>query len=113
MISKILQILSLQLKFQKFSRSIKHFFLTVGQNNFGNKIPYLRNKYLEVNWGLITMLLKLLEFTDSCVVFEAAVAPPIGVEPVVYLTEAHFSRLLIISKSVIVGCSVSNLCLEK
>ena len=72
-----------------------------------------QNKYLEVNWGLITMLLKLLEFTDSCVVFEAAVAPPIGVEPVVYLTEAHFSRLLIISKSVIVGCSVSNLCLEK
>ena len=69
--------------------------------------------YLEVNCGLITMLLKLLEFTDSCVVLDAAVAPPIGVEPVVYLTEAHFSRLLIISKSVMVGCSVSNLCLKK
>jgi hypothetical protein len=73
----------------------------------GNQVDHL----LEVNCGLITMLLKLLEFTDSCVVLEAAVAPPIGVEPVVYLTEAHFSRLLIISKSVIVGCSVSNLCL--
>ena len=58
-------------------------------------------------------LLKLLELTDSCVVFDAAVAPPIGVDPVVYLTVAHFSRLFIISKSVIVGCSVSNLCLNE
>ena len=33
MISKILQILGLQ------PRSLKHFFLTVGQNNFGKKIP--------------------------------------------------------------------------
>ena len=24
-----------------FSRSLKHFFLTVGQNNFGNKIPFV------------------------------------------------------------------------
>ena len=31
MISKILQI--------RFSRSIEHFFLTVGQDNFGRKIP--------------------------------------------------------------------------
>ena len=58
-------------------------------------------------------LLKLLELTDSCVVFDAAVAPPIGVDPVVYLTVAHFSRLFMISKSVIVGCSVSNLCLNE
>ena len=33
MISKILQILCLQPR-------IEHFFLTVGQNNFGNKIPF-------------------------------------------------------------------------
>ena len=26
--------------FKSFSRSLKHFFLTVGQNNFGNKIPF-------------------------------------------------------------------------
>ena len=25
--------------FKSFSRSLEHFFLTVGQNNFGNKIP--------------------------------------------------------------------------
>ena len=36
MISKILKILGLQ---QSFSRSLEQFFLTVGQNNFGNKIP--------------------------------------------------------------------------
>ena len=73
---------------------------------------HLQVDYLELNCGLITMLLKLLELTDSCVVFDAAVAPPIGVDPVVYFTVAHFSRLLIISKSVIDGCSVSNLCLN-
>ena len=27
--------------FKFFSRSLEHFFLTVGQNNFGNKIPFL------------------------------------------------------------------------
>ena len=27
--------------FKSFSRSLEHFFLTPGQNNFGNKIPYL------------------------------------------------------------------------
>ena len=26
--------------FKSFSRSLEHFFLTVGQNNFGNKIPH-------------------------------------------------------------------------
>ena len=29
--------------FKSFSRSIEHFFLTVGQNKFGNKIPFLWN----------------------------------------------------------------------
>ena len=29
------------LNFKSFSRSLEQFFLTVGQNNFGNKIPYL------------------------------------------------------------------------
>ena len=28
-------------KLKSFSRSLERFFLTVGQNNFGNKIPYL------------------------------------------------------------------------
>ena len=27
--------------FKSFSQSLEHFFLTVGQNNFGNKIPFL------------------------------------------------------------------------
>ena len=27
---------------KSFSRTLVHFFLTVGQNNFGNKIPFLR-----------------------------------------------------------------------
>ena len=29
------------LNFKSFSRSLEQFFLTVGQNNFGNKIPFL------------------------------------------------------------------------
>ena len=42
MISKILQILGIQPQISKvFSRSLEHFFLTVRQNNFGNKIPFL------------------------------------------------------------------------
>ena len=28
-------------EFSKFLKSLEHFFLTVGQNNFGNKIPFL------------------------------------------------------------------------
>ena len=28
---------------KKFSRSLKHFFLTVAQDNFGNKIPFLNS----------------------------------------------------------------------
>ena len=40
-ILKILQILGLQPQISKvFSRSLELFFLTVGQNNFGNKIPF-------------------------------------------------------------------------
>ena len=42
MISKILQILAFSLEFQKlFSITRIFFFLTVGQNNFGNKIPLI------------------------------------------------------------------------
>ena len=42
MISKILQIRGWRPRICKsFSRSLEQFFLTVGQNNFGNKIPFL------------------------------------------------------------------------
>ena len=42
MISKILQILGLKSRISKvFPQSLEQFFLTVGQNNFGNKIPFL------------------------------------------------------------------------
>ena len=33
--------MAFSLKFQKFSQSLDQFFLTVGQNNFGNKIPFI------------------------------------------------------------------------
>ena len=35
------------LNFKCFSRSLEQFFLTVGQNNFGNKIPFL-NSFTQV-----------------------------------------------------------------
>ena len=41
MISKLLQILTLPPRISNFSLSLEQFFLTVGQNNFGNKIPFL------------------------------------------------------------------------
>ena len=31
---------------KSFSRSLEQFFLTVGQNNFGNKIPFLTNLFM-------------------------------------------------------------------
>ena len=34
--------------FKSFSRSLEQFFLTVGQNNFGNKIPFLL--IFQTNW---------------------------------------------------------------
>ena len=45
--SKILQILGLQPRISKvfylksFSRSLEQLFLTVGQNNYGNKVPFI------------------------------------------------------------------------
>ena len=47
MISKILQI------FKSFSRSLEQFFLTVGQNNFGNKIPIF---YYDFYWSFLSFL---------------------------------------------------------
>ena len=43
--SKNLQIFGLQPRISKdFSQSLDQFFLTVGQNNFGNKIPFIPKK---------------------------------------------------------------------
>ena len=44
---------------EKFSRSLEQFFLTVGQNNFGNKIPY---KKLAID-ELITLKKKITQKT--------------------------------------------------
>ena len=42
MISKILKIPGLQPQISNvFPLSLEHFFLSVGQNNFGNKIPFI------------------------------------------------------------------------
>ena len=47
MISNILQIFNLQPQISKvFSQSLEQFFHTVGENNFGNKIPFLNFKNL-------------------------------------------------------------------
>ena len=43
--------------FKSFSPSLEHFFLTVGQNNFGNKIPLLKLKCRETDtWKLCERL---------------------------------------------------------
>ena len=36
--------------FKSFSRSLEQFFLTVGQNNFGNKIPFLTVGQTNFGW---------------------------------------------------------------
>ena len=45
--------------FKSFSQSLEHFFLTVGQKNFGNKIPFLSScfpilEFLETNKNFYT-----------------------------------------------------------
>ena len=40
---------ALALNFKSLSRSLEYFFLTVGQNNFGNKIPFLEKPGKEKN----------------------------------------------------------------
>ena len=45
--------------FKRFSRSLEQFFLTVVQNNFGNKIPFLCFKFL-LNPGLFLVFYSIL-----------------------------------------------------
>ena len=53
MISKLCKFSAFNLEFQKiFSRSLEQFFLNVGQNNFGNKIPLLLPVSLKVRYHL-------------------------------------------------------------
>ena len=68
MISKYLKILGLQPRISKvFSRSLEQFFLTVGQNNFGNKIPVfplkinLQNNFIHRQLLKRTCLLETFE----------------------------------------------------
>ena len=35
--------------FKSFSRSLEQFFVTIGQNNFGNKISFLKHKTIETH----------------------------------------------------------------
>ena len=62
MISKMLQILGLQPRISKVSRSLEQFFLTVGQNNFGNKIPFLNMRFHNVLLPMILFFRRLLRF---------------------------------------------------
>ena len=49
---------ALKLEFQKFFSITRTFFLTVGQNNFGNKIPFLKNEVNQI-YGFWTFFLSL------------------------------------------------------
>ena len=44
------------LNFKSFSGSLEQFFLPVGQNNFGNKIPFLQSYGIQTNLDLRQML---------------------------------------------------------
>ena len=48
--------------FKSFSRSLEQFFLTVGQNNFGNKIPLLHTWILNDSARFFFLLLVSLSF---------------------------------------------------
>ena len=65
-ISKFLQILGLQPWISKvFLDQVEQFFLTIGQNNFGNKIPFLRKTImsgLEHQLSFVTFTNKQINF---------------------------------------------------
>ena len=52
--------------FKSFSLSLEQFFLTVGQNNFGNKIPFL--KFLTSLWKtwVLGCCVKSLRYSRPC-----------------------------------------------
>ena len=58
MISNNLQILSLQPRISKVSQSPNQFFLKEGQNNFGNKIPFLFAIYCSTHNSIKSSLSK-------------------------------------------------------
>ena len=63
--------------FKSFSRSLKQFFLTVGENNFGNKIPILFQVLLPVPDYVYTMLpldqMKTMTFSITPVLFNVGI----------------------------------------
>ena len=46
--------------FKSFSRSLEHFFLIVGHNNFGNKIPFIT--FFQMITGNVVTVLKRIKF---------------------------------------------------
>ena len=59
MISKILQILGLQPRvFKSFSGSLEQFFLTIGQSNFGNRIPSIVSCWVFFSEAKVGSMLK-------------------------------------------------------
>ena len=54
--------------FKSFSQSLEQFFLTVGQNNFGNKIPFLQffcqNFILQINRADFNVCLHVTHFSS-------------------------------------------------
>ena len=57
--------------FKSFSRSVEHFFLTVGQNNFGNKIPLkVPNFRIKLKLWLVCQACRLhMQKKDSIIIF--------------------------------------------
>ena len=55
---------------KSFSRSLEQFFLTVGQNNFGNKIPFILSTITSFSWDLIcTCLCSNANFKSNFEIF--------------------------------------------
>ena len=57
--------------FKFFSRSLERFFLTLGQNNFGNKIPHFLSSIITKTWDLsnansiVQIVLKLSHYARN------------------------------------------------
>ena len=59
--------------FKSFSRSLEQFFLTVGQNNFGNKIPFLPSGLKILQFGGFLFIGKYESFVQMFMMQNSAV----------------------------------------
>ena len=88
--------------FKSFSESLEHFFLTVGQNNFGKKIPFLHERWGDLECWLLHEAKKFLFFLENAV-SKFLVVFNLYVMEFIHTTERKQNILTKLFQSIILG----------